>query len=67
MEIIKQSILRKEVIQMNESKIVSVQDVIASDNRRFENVQKPLVEILKKFIPQNNENTIIESSVGCLK
>ena len=52
---------------MNESKIVSVQDVIASDNRRFENVQKPLVEILKKFIPQNNENTIIESSVGCLK
>lgn len=52
---------------MNESKIVSVQDVIASDIRRFEDTQKPLVEILKDYIPQNNENNIIESSAGCLK
>jgi hypothetical protein len=52
---------------MNESKVVSVQDVTASDNRRFEDTQKLLVEILKSYIPQNNENNIIESSVGCLK
>ena len=47
---------------MNESKIVSVQDVPASENKVFEEIKKISSDIMKRYFPQKN-NQIIGSTI----
>ena len=56
---------RKVVIHMNESKIVSVQDVTASENRAFVEVKKLSSDILKKFFPSQKKDIVIVGSTIC--
>ena len=60
------SVFRKEVIQMNESKIVSSKDVPASENEIIKRIKKLSSDIMKIYLPRNDDR-IINSSVGHLK
>jgi hypothetical protein len=50
---------------MNESKIVSVQDVPASENRAFAEVRKLSSDIIKTFFPSQKKDNIIVGSTIC--
>ena len=60
------SVFRKEVIQMNESKIISSKDVPASENEIIKRIKDLSSDIMKIYFP-HNDNKIINSSIGHLK
>lgn len=43
---------------MNESKIVSIQDVPASENKVFEEIKKISSDIMKRYFPQKDSQII---------
>ena len=47
---------------MDESKIISVQDLPASENKVFEDIRKLSSEIMRIYFPQKN-NQIIGSTI----
>ncbi len=52
---------------MNESKIISVKDVTPSKNEIIKRLKNLSSDIMKIYFPRNNDNKIINSSVGHLK
>ena len=50
---------------MDESKVVSVQDVPASENRAFAEVKKLSSDIMKTFFPSQKKDTTIIGSTIC--
>ena len=50
---------------MNESKVVSVQDLPASENMAFVEVKKLSSDIMKKFFPSQKKDTVIIGSTIC--
>jgi hypothetical protein len=52
---------------MNESRIISVKDVPASENEIIKRIKKLSSDIMKIYFPRNNDNRITYSSVGRLK
>lgn len=48
---------------MNESKIVSVQDVPSSENKAFVEVKKLSSDIMKTFFPSQKKDIIIGSTI----
>ena len=60
------SVFRKEVIQMNESKIISSKDIPVSENEIIKRIKTLSSDIMKIYFP-HNDNKIINSSIGHLK
>lgn len=56
---------RKVVIHMDKSKIVSVQDVPASENKAFVEVRKLSSDIIKTFFPSQKKDNVIIGSTIC--
>lgn len=50
---------------MDKSKIVSVQDVPASENKAFVEVRKLSSDIIKTFFPSQKKDTVINGSTIC--
>lgn len=49
---------------MDESRIISVQDVPASENKVFEDIRKLSSEIMKIYFPQKNDRIIGSTICG---
>jgi hypothetical protein len=49
---------------MDESKVVSVQDVPASENKVFEDIRKLSSEIMRIYFPQKNDRIIGSTICG---